>query len=102
MSYPFAVEESLTAFGSNLKTARLRRRLPQSIIAERAGISLNTLTKIENGDPGVAIGKIASVVFALGLSTPFSEFLCPSEDETAWLSDCERLPQRIRLKNSQR
>ena len=36
-----AVETSLKALGSNLKIARLRRRLPQSQVAERAGISLN-------------------------------------------------------------
>ena len=41
-----AVETSLKALGSNLKIARLRRRLPQSQVAERAGISLNTLAKV--------------------------------------------------------
>ena len=32
-----AVETSLKALGANLKIARLRRRLPQSQVAERAG-----------------------------------------------------------------
>ena len=45
-----AVEESVIQLGSNLRSARLRRRLPQSVVADRAGISLNTLSKIENGD----------------------------------------------------
>ena len=45
----FAVEESVRTLGANLKAARLRRRLPQSVVAERAGISLNTLSKLENG-----------------------------------------------------
>ena len=56
-----AVEESVIQLGSNLRSARLRRRMPQSVIADRAGISLNTLSKIENGDCGVSIGNIASV-----------------------------------------
>ena len=43
----FAVEESVRTLGANLKAARLRRRLPQSVVAERAGISLNTLSKLE-------------------------------------------------------
>ena len=63
-----AVEESVIQLGSNLRSARLRRRLPQSVVADRAGISLNTLSKIENGDCGVSIGNIASVLNALGLS----------------------------------
>ena len=41
-----AVEESVIQLGSNLRSARLRRRLPQSVVADRAGISLNTLSKI--------------------------------------------------------
>ncbi len=39
----FAVEESVRTLGATLKAARLRRWLPQSVVAERAGISLNTL-----------------------------------------------------------
>lgn len=62
-----AVETSLKALGSNLKIARLRRRLPQSQVAERAGISLNTLAKVEAGDPGVAIGNVAAIMQAIGL-----------------------------------
>ena len=69
----FAVEESVRTLGANLKAARLRRRLPQSVVAERAGISLNTLSKLENGDCGIAIGNVASVLQALGLGTPFSD-----------------------------
>ena len=69
----FAVEESVRTLGANLKAARLRRRLPQSVVAERAGISLNTLSKLENGDCGIAIGNVASVRQALGLGTPFSD-----------------------------
>ena len=32
-----AVEESVIQLGSNLRSARLRRRMPQSVIADRAG-----------------------------------------------------------------
>ena len=42
-----AVEESVIQLGSNLRSARLRRRLPQSVVADRAGISLNTLPKLK-------------------------------------------------------
>ena len=60
-----AVEESLSVLGNNIRTARLKRRLPQATLAERAGIGLSTLVKIENGNCGVAIGAVASVLFAL-------------------------------------
>ena len=76
----FAVEESVRTLGANLKAARLRRRLPQSVVAERAGISLNTLSKLENGDCGIAIGNVASVLQALGLGTPFSDVAAAGDD----------------------
>mgnify|MGYP002585613971 CR=1 FL=1 len=89
----FAVEESVRTLGANLKAARLRRRLPQSVVAERAGISLNTLSKLENGDCGIAIGNVASVLQALGLGTPFSDVAAA---ETGLMLEARRLPRRAR------
>ena len=91
----FAVEESVRTLGANLKAARLRRRLPQSVVAERAGISLNTLSKLENGDCGIAIGNVASVLQALGLGTPFSD-VAAAGDETGLMLEARRLPRRAR------
>ena len=90
----FAVEESVRTLGANLKAARLRRR--QSVVAERAGISLNTLSKLENGDCGIAIGNVASVLQALGLGTPFSDVAAAGDDETGLMLEARRLPRRAR------
>ncbi len=57
----------LTTLGENIKYARLRRDLSSEQIAERAGISRNTLIKIEKGDEGVAIGYYFRVLSVLGL-----------------------------------
>ena len=48
-----AVEDAVQTLGANIRNARLRRRLPQSVVAERAGVSLNTLSKVENDDAGL-------------------------------------------------
>lgn len=53
--------------GENLHLARLRRDLSSEQVAERAGISRNTLIKIEKGDEGVAIGMYFRVLIVLGL-----------------------------------
>ena len=53
--------------GENIHLARLRRDLSSEQIAERAGISRNTLIKIEHGDEGVAIGSYFRVLIVLGL-----------------------------------
>ena len=60
-------QRTLTTLGENIKYARLRRDLSSEQIAERAGISRNTLIKIEKGDEGVAIGHYFRVLAVLGL-----------------------------------
>ena len=88
----------MEVLGHNLKVARLKRRLPQTALAERAGISLSTLVKIEKGDCGVAIGAVASVLQALGLGTPFAQIA--QTDPVALALETETLPKRIRAKKT--
>ena len=57
----------LQTLGENIHLARLRRDLSSEQVAERAGISRNTLIKIERGDEGVAIGMHFRVLIVLGL-----------------------------------
>ncbi len=84
-----------------MKVARLRRRLPQSQVAERAGISLNTLAKVESGDPGVAIGNVAAIMQAIGLGAPLGEIASPAADTSGLRLESERLPKRARAPRRQ-
>ncbi len=43
-------QRTLKTLGENIKFARLRRDLSSEQVAERAGISRNTLIKVEKGD----------------------------------------------------
>jgi transcriptional regulator with XRE-family HTH domain len=61
------VSKILSAFGENIKLARLRRKLSAEQVAQRANISRPTLLSIEKGTPGVAIGSYATVLFVLNL-----------------------------------
>jgi transcriptional regulator with XRE-family HTH domain len=62
-----SLQRRLKELGENIQLARLRRRLPATQIAERAGLSRQTLSAIEHGDPSVTIGAYASVLLVLGL-----------------------------------
>jgi transcriptional regulator with XRE-family HTH domain len=62
-----AIAKVLTAFGENIKLARLRRKLSAEQVAERANISRPTLLAIEKGVPGVAVGSYTQVLFVLNL-----------------------------------
>lgn len=57
----------LSALGERLRLARLRRKLSNAVVAQRAGISRTTLYKVEAGDPGATLGSYVRVLAVLGL-----------------------------------
>jgi transcriptional regulator with XRE-family HTH domain len=64
----FPQEQSvLTDLGERLKLARLRRKLSNAVVAQRAGISRTSLYKVERGDPGATLGTYLRVLAVLGL-----------------------------------
>ncbi len=58
-------QEILEQMGEQIKLARLRRKLPAVLVAQRAGISRATLQSVEKGSPTVAMGIYAAVLHAL-------------------------------------
>jgi len=56
---------ALEKMGGNIKRARLRRNIRAEILAERAGISVDTLSAIEKGVSTVSIGAYAAVLAVL-------------------------------------
>ncbi len=86
-------------FGADLKNARLRRRVPMALLAERAGISEATLARVFKGNPNVSIGSYAMVMFCLGLdNAPFADLADISRDALGRTLDEESLPRRVRRK----
>jgi hypothetical protein len=67
-----------------------------AVIAERAFISRNTLTRVERGDPAVALGIYATVLFVLGLAERLGDVADPLTDSVGLSLESERLPQRAR------
>ena len=61
------VARLLEGFGANLKLARLRRKYSAETVAQRAGVTRRTLSKVEQGDPSVALGVYARVMQVLRL-----------------------------------
>jgi hypothetical protein len=92
---PLPVKRGLAKLGADLREARLRRRIPTTLMAQRAFITRTTLGKVEKGDPGVSLGVYATVLFILGLSSRFEELADPRDDEMGLQLETERLPKRI-------
>ncbi len=82
--------------GRDLRAARLRRRIPMAIMAQRTSISRTTLGKVERGDLGVAMGTYATVLFVLGMADRLGALANVTTDSVGLDLQEERLPQRIR------
>ncbi len=92
---PIPVTRALRKLGLDIRDARRRRRIPAEIAAARASISRTTLVKIEKGEPGVAIGSYAIVLFVLGLTDRLADLADPRNDAVGLQLEEEHLPQRI-------
>ena len=93
---PLPARRALAKLGHDIRDARRRRRIPSAVAAERASISRMTLLKVEKGDPGVAMGSYATMLFVLGLSERLADLADPSHDTTGLRLEEEHLPRRIR------
>ncbi len=99
---PLPVLRALRKLGADIRDARRRRRIPVSILAERASISRTTLNRIEKGHPNAALGNYATVLFALGMVERVADIADPRHDTLGLELEEEYLPQRIRLSRRQK
>ena len=97
---PSAIRRSLAKFGHDLAVARRKRHLTVAMMAQRTGLAKSTYARIEKGDPAVAMGAYAMVLFVLGFGDAFGDLTDPRRDEQGLLLDEERLPKRVRTRKT--
>jgi len=90
------VHNTAAELGESLKTWRRVYELKASQVAERAGISLGTLSKIENGDPSVSLSAFLEVARSVGLLESLAESLDPLNHDLGRARVTESLPKRVR------
>ena len=99
---PLPVKRALKKLGQDLRDARKRRRIPMQLAAERAAISRATLSKIERGDDGVALGAYAKILFILGMIERLVELADPTFDALGLGLESDSLPKRIRISRKEK
>ena len=92
---PLPVQRALAKLGDDIRTARLRRRIPTALMAQRAMITRTTLSKAENGDAGVSLGIYATILFILGMTARLADLADVRNDNVGLQLEEERLPKRI-------
>ncbi len=63
----------LITFGEDLFLAMKRRGFTKSLVAERTGLDPKTVTKVFNGDSGVAIGAYLKVMAVFSMEANFAD-----------------------------
>ena len=97
---PSPAVRALAKLGRDVSLARRRRRLSQASLAERSGIGLNTLRRLEKGEPSCSIEQLARVLHVFGEIEKLERLLDTGEDTVGLLLSNEALSQRIRQRRS--
>jgi branched-chain amino acid transport system substrate-binding protein len=96
MTMSSSLQRSLAQFGTNIRIARLKRGITAAELATLVGIHRTTYTRVEAGDPMVAMGIYAGVLEMLGLDTAFGDLASPFADREGQILDLQRVPKRAR------
>ncbi|MDR2728584.1 MAG: hypothetical protein LBB56_05575 [Chitinispirillales bacterium] len=97
---PLPAAAALRKLGEDIRDARRRRRITMALLAERAGINVITLGKIEKGHESTSIGAYASVLYGLGMIERFRDIADGSHDLTGQMLADEKLPMRVRIRKN--
>lgn len=97
---PEPATRAIAKLGRDLSLARRRRRLSQAALADRSGIAVNTVRRLEKGEPSGSIEHLARILYVLGELERLETLLDTGTDAVGLLMMDESLPQRIRARKS--
>jgi len=92
---PVVVARALREVGDDFATWRKLRRLTMAEVAERAGVGVNTVQRLEKGE-GTTLENVLRVARALGVLEALTASLDPYQTDLGRLRSDEALPERIR------
>ncbi len=97
---PLPVDRAIQKLGLDLSLARRRRHISQASLAERIGASLNTVKRMEKGDPRVPLHFVARTLHVFGDIERLSQLLDTGQDQIGLVLMDEQLPKRIRARKT--
>jgi len=92
---PLPVRRALRKLGSDISIARRRRKLPTTLMSERAFIDRRSLARVERGDPGVSMAIYATVLFVLGMINRLGDLAGAANDPIGQMLADEQLTPRV-------
>lgn len=94
---PLPVKRSLRVIGQNLANQRKLLGLTARMVAERAGTTPSTMSKLENGE-GASLEITLRVMRVLGLMDAVVAASDPFTTERGQMMIGEKLPERVRVR----
>lgn len=80
-TYSPSIEKLASTLGESLSEYRRIYRIPASQLAQRAGVSRDTITRLEAGDPGVSLGTVLTVARIFGIEGMLLDSVDPASTE---------------------
>jgi hypothetical protein len=83
LQLPPATTAAIEKLGADLAVARLRRKESLKTWAQRMGVSVPTLQRLEAGDPAVSIGIVATALWLIQRDGELGKLAAPEHDQGA-------------------
>lgn len=93
---PIRTQQAAQTMGENLRTWRKLRGITAQEMADKAAVSADTISRLENGDPSIALHTFLNVCNALGITERIEEATDPYETDYGRARADQALPQRVR------
>ncbi len=97
---PVPVQRALRELGHHILTWRKLQRLTAAQVADRAGIDVKTLRRLEHGEGTTSLENTLRVARAIGVLDELAASLDPYATDVGRLRTEERLPERVRQPRS--
>lgn len=93
---PLPVSRALKKLGSDIERARLRRNMSQEMLAERIGVSVRTIQRMEQGYSGMAVQHLVRALHVFGELERLNQLLDSAQDTIGLMLADDKLPRRAR------
>ena len=87
LQLPPATAGAIEKLGADLAVARLRRKESLRSWAQRLGVTVSTLQRLESGDPSVGIGIVATALWLIKRDGELRHLAAPEHDQGALEKD---------------
>ncbi|TWJ18806.1 helix-turn-helix domain-containing protein [Geobacter argillaceus] len=97
---PLQAQQAIEVVGKNIQTARKRRGWSLEEMAGSMLVTRKTLSRLEAGDPSVGLTVLAVALHVLDMTSDLKKVAAPENDAIGIFNERQRLPQRVRKKQT--